>query len=74
MPESDEGALTIEIEKEQGTIYEDTFETVQSIENQLEDYSEVEMYLSNVGSLQPMMSMSEEKQKSEYYSDTGKPG
>lgn len=63
MPESDEGALTIEIEKEQGTIYEDTFETVQSIENQLEDYSEVEMYLSNVGSLQPMMSMSEETNK-----------
>ena len=63
MPESDEGAVTIEIEKEQGTIYEDTFETVQSIENQLEDYSEVEMYLSNVGSLQPMMSMSEETNK-----------
>ena len=63
MPGSDEGALTIEIEKEQGTIYEDTFETVQSIENQLEDYSEVEMYLSNVGSLQPMMSMSEETNK-----------
>lgn len=63
MPESDEGALTIEIEKEQGTIYEDTFETVQSIENQLEDYSEIEMYLSNVGSLQPMMSMSEETNK-----------
>ena len=63
MPESDEGALTIEIEKEQGTIYEDTFETVQSIEQQLEDYSEVEMYLSNVGSLQPMMAMSEETNK-----------
>lgn len=63
MPESDEGALTIEIEKEQGTIYEDTLETVQSIENQLEDYSEIEMYLSNVGSLQPMMSMSEETNK-----------
>lgn len=63
LPESDEGAFTIEIEKEQGTIYEDTFETVQSIEDQLEDYSEVEMYLSNVGSLQPMMSMSEETNK-----------
>jgi len=63
MPESDEGAITIEIEKEQGTIYDDTFETVQSIEQQLEDYSEIEMYLSNVGSLQPMMSMSEETNK-----------
>ena len=63
MPESDEGAITIEIEKEQGTIYDDTFETVQSIERQLEDYSEIEMYLSNVGSLQPMMSMSEETNK-----------
>lgn len=63
MPESDEGAITIEIEKDQGTIYEDTLETVQSIENQLEDYSEVEMYLSNVGSLQPMMAMSSETNK-----------
>ncbi|MEK4554006.1 efflux RND transporter permease subunit [Jeotgalicoccus sp. FSL K6-3177] len=63
MPESDEGAITIEIEKEQGTIYDDTFETVQSIEQQLEDYSEIEMYLSSVGSLQPMMSMSEETNK-----------
>src|SRR5699024_1480388 len=57
-------ALTIlEIEKEQGTIYEDTFETVQSIEQELEDHSEIEMYLSNVGSTQPMMSMSEETNK-----------
>ena len=63
MPESDEGAITIEIEKEQGTIYEDTFETVQSIEQELEDHSEIEMYLSNVGSTQPMMSMSEETSK-----------
>lgn len=63
MPESDEGAITIEIEKEQGTIYEDTFETVQSIEQELEDHSEIEMYLSNVGSTQPMMSMSEETNK-----------
>src|SRR5699024_3778584 len=31
LPESDEGALTIEIEKEQGTIFEDTFETVENI-------------------------------------------
>src|SRR5699024_9359885 len=27
MPESDEGAFTIEVEKEQGTIYQDTLET-----------------------------------------------
>ncbi|WP_026865941.1 efflux RND transporter permease subunit [Jeotgalicoccus marinus] len=63
MPESDEGAITIEIEKEQGTIYEDTLETVQEIENYLEDYSEIDMYLSNVGSSQPMMSMTEETNK-----------
>ncbi|CEA02026.1 Swarming motility protein SwrC [Jeotgalicoccus saudimassiliensis] len=63
MPESDEGAITIEIEKEQGTIYDDTFETVQLIEDQLEDYPEIEMYLSSVGSLQPMMSMTEETNK-----------
>lgn len=63
MPESDEGAITIEVEKEQGTIYEDTLETVQKIENTLEEQSEIDMYLSNVGSLQPMMSMSEETNK-----------
>ena len=55
MPESDEGAFTIEIEKEQGTIYQDTLETVESIEAELEDHSEVDIYLSNIGSTQPMM-------------------
>lgn len=58
LPESDEGALTISVEKEQGTIYEDTLETVELIETELENYSEVETYLSNVGSSQPMMPMS----------------
>lgn len=55
MPESDEGAFTIEIEKEEGTIYQDTLETVESIEAELEDHSEVDIYLSNIGSTQPMM-------------------
>nr|WP_052255295.1 efflux RND transporter permease subunit [Salinicoccus sp. YB14-2] len=55
MPESDEGAFTIEIEKEQGTIYQDTLETVESIEAELEDHAEVDIYLSNIGSTQPMM-------------------
>ena len=63
LPESDEGALTIEIEKEQGTIFEDTFETVENIENELKEYSEVDTYLSNIGSASPMMAMSEEPNK-----------
>lgn len=63
MPESDEGALTIEVEKEQGTIFEDTFETVEKIENELKDYPEVDTYLSNIGSSSQMMSMSEETNK-----------
>lgn len=63
MPESDEGALTIEIEKEQGTIFEDTFETVEKIENELKEYSEVDTYLSTIGSTSPMMSMTEEPNK-----------
>ncbi|WP_411842314.1 efflux RND transporter permease subunit [Salinicoccus sp. HZC-1] len=63
MPESDEGALTVEVEKEQGTIFEDTFETVEKIENKLEDYSEVDTYLSTIGSSSPMMSMTEETNK-----------
>ncbi|WP_017549312.1 efflux RND transporter permease subunit [Salinicoccus carnicancri] len=63
LPESDEGALTIEIEKEQGTIFEDTFETVENIENELKEYSEVDTYLSNIGSASPMMTMSEEPNK-----------
>ena len=62
MPESDEGAFTIEVEKEQGTIYQDTLETVESIEAELEDHSEIDIYLSNIGSTQPM-SMSEETNK-----------
>lgn len=62
MPESDEGAFTIEVEKEQGTIYQDTLETVESIEAELEDHSEIDIYLSNIGSTQPM-SMSEEMNK-----------
>src|SRR5699024_12654994 len=45
MPESDEGAFTIEVEKEQGTIYQDTLETVESIEAELEDHSEVDIYI-----------------------------
>ena len=62
MPESDEGAITIEVEKEQGTVFEDTLATVEKIEAELEDHSEIEMYLSSVGS-QPMMSMTEESNK-----------
>src|SRR5699024_12664237 len=62
IPESDEGAFTIEVEKEQGTIYQDTLETVESIEAELEDHSEIDIYLSNIGSTQPM-SMSEEMNK-----------
>ena len=37
MPESDEGAITIEVEKEQGTVFEDTLATVEKIEAELED-------------------------------------
>lgn len=59
MPESDEGALTIEVEKEQGTIYSETLELVEDIEEELAGHDEVDIYLSNVGS-QQMMSMTEE--------------
>lgn len=62
MPESDEGAFTIEVEKEQGTIYQDTLETVENIEAELEEHSEIDIYLSNIGATQPM-SMSEETNK-----------
>lgn len=59
MPESDEGALTIDVEKEQGTIYSETLELVEDIEAELAGHDEVDIYLSNVGS-QQMMSMTEE--------------
>ncbi|WP_156823608.1 efflux RND transporter permease subunit [Salinicoccus albus] len=59
LPSSDEGALTVEIEKEQGTILEDTQETVTQVEEILEEQSAVDIYLSSVGS-SSQMSMAEE--------------
>lgn len=73
MPESDEGALTIEVEKDQGAIFEDTFETVEKIENKLKDYPEVDTYLSNIGSTS-QMSMTEETNKASVMTTLVDPG
>src|SRR5690625_2346192 len=59
MPESDEVAFTVEVEKEQGTIYSETLNLVEEIEDELAGHEEVDIYLSNVGS-QQAMSMVEE--------------
>lgn len=59
MPEQDEGALTIEVEKEQGTILGDTMTTVEDIENELDNHEEVESYLSTTGA-SSMMSFTDE--------------
>ncbi|RNF38983.1 efflux RND transporter permease subunit [Planococcus salinus] len=50
IPDSDEGTFLIEVEHEQGTLLGRTFETVQLIEDELEGRSEIDSYLSTVGS------------------------
>lgn len=59
MPEQDEGFLTIEVEKEQGTLLEDTLATVEDIETELDNQEEVDAYLSTAGS-SGMMSFADE--------------
>ncbi|CEI82748.1 Swarming motility protein SwrC [Oceanobacillus oncorhynchi] len=59
MPEQDEGFLTIEVEKEQGTLLEDTLATVEDIEAELYNHEEVDAYLSTAGS-SGMMSFADE--------------
>ena len=59
MPEQDEGFLTIEVEKEQGTLLEDTLATVEDIEAELDNHEEVDAYLSTAGS-SGMMSFADE--------------
>lgn len=49
IPESDEGTFLIEVEHEQGTLLTRTEETVQLIEEELEEHSEIESYLSTIG-------------------------
>ncbi|SDN86754.1 efflux RND transporter permease subunit [Alkalicoccus daliensis] len=50
IPDSDEGAFLISVEHEQGTILNRTEETIQLIEDELEEYDEIESYLSTIGS------------------------
>ncbi len=50
MPDSDEGLFVIEVELDHGTNLARTQETVEEIEDLLEDYDEVEHYLSTIGS------------------------
>ncbi|MDX6154534.1 efflux RND transporter permease subunit [Marinococcus sp. PL1-022] len=50
LPSSDQGQATVEVEMEEGTALSRTEETVQAIEEQLDDESDVENYLSTIGS------------------------
>ncbi len=50
IPQSDEGMFTIDVELEHGTSLERTNETIEDIEEKLNDYSEVLEYVSTVGS------------------------
>ncbi|MFC3420177.1 efflux RND transporter permease subunit [Salinicoccus hispanicus] len=59
LPESDEGAFTIEVEMPQNSILADTEETVQNIEQKLEDYSEIDIYMSTIGSSSTMSPVDE---------------
>lgn len=62
MPEQDEGAFMIEVEKDQGTILDETLDTVNAIEGELDDYNDIESYLSTTGS-SGMMSFANESNK-----------
>ncbi|WP_018924089.1 efflux RND transporter permease subunit [Salsuginibacillus kocurii] len=50
IPDSDEGTFIVEVEHDHGTSLDVTQETVEEIEDELDDHSEVEHYLSTVGS------------------------
>ncbi|TSB45160.1 efflux RND transporter permease subunit [Alkalicoccobacillus porphyridii] len=50
IPDSDQGSFTIDIEMEPGTSLDRTQEAVQSVEDVLEDYQEIEDYVSTAGS------------------------
>ena len=50
IPDSDQGSFTIEVEMEPGTSLERTQEAVESIESVLDDYREIENYVSSAGS------------------------
>ncbi|HSI66382.1 MAG TPA: efflux RND transporter permease subunit, partial [Planococcus sp. (in: firmicutes)] len=50
IPDSDEGTFLIQVEHEQGTLLDRTLQTVEQIEGELEGHSEIESYLSTVGS------------------------
>jgi HAE1 family hydrophobic/amphiphilic exporter-1 len=62
MPEQDEGTMIIEVEKDEGTILDDTLETVNSIEDKLDEENTVDSYLSTSGS-SSMMSFTDESNK-----------
>ncbi|MCG1010077.1 efflux RND transporter permease subunit [Salinicoccus sp. ID82-1] len=59
LPESDEGALTVEVTMPQDAILSDTEQTVQRIEEKLEEYSEVDFYMSTIGSGSTMSPVNE---------------
>src|SRR5690625_3958148 len=49
IPQSDEGMFTIDVELEQGTSLDRTNETIEKLEDKLDDYQEVNEYISTVG-------------------------
>ncbi|CAM3915573.1 efflux RND transporter permease subunit [Alkalicoccus chagannorensis] len=65
LPESDEGAFIIEVEHEQGTLLNRTLETVELIEEELDDVVEIESYLSTVGSSSSQGGFTEESHTAE---------
>lgn len=54
LPESDEGTMMVEVEMPQDAILSDTEETIGLIEEKLEEYSEIETYMSTIGSASTM--------------------
>ncbi|WP_078547975.1 efflux RND transporter permease subunit [Litchfieldia alkalitelluris] len=52
LPSSDEGFFTIDVELENGSTLEETEETVNRIEEVLEDKTDIDVYVSSIGSTQ----------------------
>ena len=59
LPESDEGTMMVEVEMPQDAILSDTEETIGLIEEKLEEYSEIETYMSTIGSASTMSPVDE---------------
>ncbi|RKD69678.1 HAE1 family hydrophobic/amphiphilic exporter-1 [Sinobaca qinghaiensis] len=65
LPDSDEGIALVEVEHEEGTTLGRTEETIAQIEEELDDDSDIESYLSTIGSTSQQGGLSSESHTAE---------